>query len=62
MAAVEEAMKRLLSHKGVVGGLVLDSCGIALRSTFDNDTTVACAALVSNLTVKVSCSPRRTQG
>jgi dynein light chain roadblock-type len=47
IAAVEETFKRLQSHKGVLGALVINSDGIALRSTFDSDTTVGYAALVS---------------
>jgi hypothetical protein len=49
---VEETFKRLQSHRGVVGVLVINSDGIAIRSTFENDTTVAYAALVSGLAAR----------
>ncbi len=52
IAAVEETFKRVQSHKGVLGVLVVNADGIAIRSTFDNDTTVAYASLVSFFTVK----------
>lgn len=52
IAAVEETFKRIQSHKGVQGVLVLNADGISIRSTFDNDTTVQYAALVSQFTVK----------
>jgi dynein light chain roadblock-type len=52
IAAVEETFKRIQSHKGVVGVLVINSEGIAVRTTFDNDLTVQYAALVSQFTVK----------
>jgi dynein light chain roadblock-type len=52
VAAVEETFKRIQSHKGVIGVLVLNSDGIAIRTTFDNELTVQYAALVSQFTVK----------
>jgi len=51
-AAVEETFKRLQSHKGVLGVIVINSDGIAIRTTFDNDLTVQYASLVSQFTVK----------
>jgi dynein light chain roadblock-type len=51
-ALVEETEKRLRSHKGVQGFLVLNGDGIAIRSTMDNDQTVQYAALVSRYVAK----------
>jgi dynein light chain roadblock-type len=51
-AAVEETFKRLQSHKGVLGVVVINMDGIAIKSTFDNDLTVQYAALVSHFTGK----------
>jgi dynein light chain roadblock-type len=59
IAAVEETFKRLQSHKGVLGVLVLNADGISIRSTFDNDTTVQYAALVSQFTVKARGAVRQ---
>lgn len=52
VAAVDETFKRLQSHKGVIGIVVINSDGIAIRTTFDNDLTVQYAALASHFTVK----------
>ena len=52
LAAVEETFKRLQSHKGVIGVIIINSDGIAIRSTLDNDVTVQYAALISRFTVK----------
>jgi dynein light chain roadblock-type len=52
VAAVEETFKRLQSHRGVLGVLVLNADGIAIRSTMDSDATVQHAALASQFTVK----------
>jgi dynein light chain roadblock-type len=52
LAAVEETFKRLQSHKGVIGVIIINSDGIAIRSTLDNDLTVQYAALMSQFTVK----------
>lgn len=52
IAAVEETFKRVQSHKGVIGVVIINSDGIAIRTTFDSDLTVQYAALVSQFTVK----------
>uniref|UniRef100_A0A7S0VEN7 Dynein light chain roadblock n=1 Tax=Polytomella parva TaxID=51329 RepID=A0A7S0VEN7_9CHLO len=52
VAAVEEVMKRIQSHKGVIGIIVVNSDGIAVKTTLDNDLTVQYAALTSHFTVK----------
>ena len=52
IAAVDETFKRLQSHKGVMGVIVINGDGIAIRTTFDTDLTVQYASLVSHFTVK----------
>ncbi|KAJ8962499.1 hypothetical protein NQ318_000889 [Aromia moschata] len=37
---IDETMKRIQTHKGVVGTIVVNSEGIAIKSTLDNTTTV----------------------
>jgi len=37
---VEESFKRLLSHKGVLGLVVINSDGIPIKSTLDNALSV----------------------
>lgn len=49
---VEDTMKRIQSHKGVVGTLVVNSEGIPIKSTMDNTTTVQYAGLISQLADK----------
>ena len=49
---VEETMKRLSSHKGVVGVLIINSEGIPVKSTLDNALAVQYAALISQLSQK----------
>ncbi|KAK0090955.1 hypothetical protein PV326_003961 [Microctonus aethiopoides] len=46
---VEETMKRIQSHKGVVGTIVVNSEGIPIKSTMDNTTTVQYSGLISGL-------------
>ncbi|XP_069676571.1 dynein light chain roadblock-type 2 [Periplaneta americana] len=49
---VEETMKRIQSHKGVVGTIVVNSDGIPIKTTMDNTTTVQYAGLISQLSDK----------
>ncbi|GFG38250.1 hypothetical protein Cfor_01891 [Coptotermes formosanus] len=49
---VEETMKRIQSHKGVVGTIVVNSEGIPIKTTMDNTTTVQYAGLISQLSDK----------
>ncbi|XP_013396489.1 dynein light chain roadblock-type 2 [Lingula anatina] len=49
MAEIEETIKRLQAHKGVIGVIVVSSEGIPIRSTLDNSTTVQYATLVTSL-------------
>lgn len=61
-AAVDEVWKRLQSHAGVKGLLVINGDGIAVRSTFDAAATVAHAALVSGLASKARSAVKRLGG
>ncbi|GIL66164.1 hypothetical protein Vafri_19767 [Volvox africanus] len=62
VAAVDETFKRLQSHKGVLGIIVINADGIAIRTTFDNDLTVQYAALVSHFTVKARSAVKKLDG
>eukprot|EP00793_Prasinoderma_coloniale_P006328 PRCOL_00001158-RA len=52
MSAVEETLKRISSHKGVIGTMIINSDGIPIRTTLENDVTVQHAALLTHLTEK----------
>lgn len=49
---VEETLKRIQSHKGVVGTIIVNSEGIPIKTTLDNTTTVQYAGLISSLAGK----------
>uniref|UniRef100_A0A1B0APG6 Roadblock/LAMTOR2 domain-containing protein n=1 Tax=Glossina palpalis gambiensis TaxID=67801 RepID=A0A1B0APG6_9MUSC len=49
---VEETLKRIQSHKGVVGTIVDNKEGIPVKSTLDNTTTIQYADLMSQLADK----------
>merc|ERR1711926_35788 len=49
---IEETLKRIQSHKGVVGVVVINNEGIPIKSTLDNATTVQYAGLISQLADK----------
>ncbi|KAH9507779.1 Dynein light chain roadblock-type 2 [Bulinus truncatus] len=51
-AEVEETLKRIQSHKGVTGIIVLNCEGIPIKTTMDNSTTVQHASLLHSLTGK----------
>jgi dynein light chain roadblock-type len=61
-ALVEETEKRLRSHKGVHGFLVMNGDGIAIRSSMDKDETVHYAALVSRYVEKSRACIKRLDG
>ena len=46
---VEEAMKRINSHKGVLGVLIVNKDGIPIKTTLEPAETVQHAALVLSL-------------
>merc|ERR1739848_581977 len=52
MADVEAAMKRIQSHKGVIGFIIINNEGIPIRTSLDNSTTVQYAQLIIQLTKK----------
>jgi len=49
---VEETLKRISSHKGVQGIVIVNSEGIPIRSTMENSTTTQYAANLSQLAAK----------
>ncbi|PSC67078.1 Dynein light chain roadblock-type 2, partial [Micractinium conductrix] len=52
VAAVEETVKRLSSHKGVVGIAIVNGDGVPIRTTLDPELATTYAALVSQLALK----------
>lgn len=49
---IEETLKRVQSHKGVKGVIILSIDGVAIRSTLPLDDTEKYCALVSQLAIK----------
>ncbi|KAI3371413.1 hypothetical protein L3Q82_024014 [Scortum barcoo] len=58
MAEVEETLKRIEAHKGVIGTIVVNADGIPIRTTLDNSTTVQYAGLLRQLTMKARSTVR----
>jgi len=52
MSEVEETLKRISSHTGVLGTIVITNDGIPIRSTMDSVVTVQYAALITQLASK----------
>lgn len=52
VAAVEETVKRLASHKGVVGIAIVNGDGVPIRTTLEPELATQYAALVSQLVLK----------
>ncbi|XP_021354178.1 dynein light chain roadblock-type 2-like isoform X2 [Mizuhopecten yessoensis] len=50
--SVEETLKRIQAHKGVIGTIVVNSEGIPIRTTLDNSTTVQYCNSLTLLTQK----------
>ncbi|CAF0792420.1 unnamed protein product [Adineta steineri] len=48
---VDDMIKRVQTSKGVQGLIIIDSEGIPIRTSMDNDTTLHYAALISQLIV-----------
>jgi dynein light chain roadblock-type len=46
---VEETIKRIQSHKGVKGVLIMNNAGHAIRSNFSPEDTESYASLVSQV-------------
>ena len=51
---VEETLKRIQSHKGVKGVLIMNTEGVPIRSTLSAEDTESYSALVSQLVFKSS--------
>jgi dynein light chain roadblock-type len=49
---VEETIKRITGHKGVIGLIVVNAEGIPIKTTLDNSTTTQYASLLQQLTSK----------
>ncbi len=52
ISEVEETLSRIQSHKGVRGVLIINSEGVAIRSTFSAPQTASYAGLLSQLVLK----------
>lgn len=50
-SSVEACLKRIQSHKGVVGTIVVNSEGIPIRSDLDNSSTLVYATACKTLTL-----------
>ncbi|VEL27644.1 unnamed protein product [Protopolystoma xenopodis] len=55
---VEETLKRIQAHKGVIGVIIVSSDGIPIRTTLDNSTTVHYCSLIQQLTSKARSAVR----
>ncbi|XP_068722350.1 uncharacterized protein [Montipora capricornis] len=55
---VEELLKRIQGHKGVIGIIIVNNEGIPIRTTLDNSTTVQYAGLIHSLTSKARSTVR----
>ncbi|XP_050429229.1 dynein light chain roadblock-type 2-like [Adelges cooleyi] len=49
---VEDTLKRIQSHRGVIGTIVVNGDGIPIKSTLDNTTSVQYAGLIQQLADK----------
>jgi len=57
-AEVEETLKRIQSHKGVIGTIIINNEGVPIKTTLDSQLTVHYAALISQLTEKARSAVR----
>ena len=55
---VEETLKRLQAHKGVIGVVIVNQDGIPIRTTFDQAVTVQYAGLITQLCSKARSAVR----
>jgi len=58
MSEIEETLKRIQSHKGVIGVVIVNNEGIPIRSTLDNSETAQYAALITQLAIKAKSTVR----
>lgn len=54
---VEETLRRIQSHRGVKGVLIVSADGVPIRSDLDTEETNAYAALLSQLATKARGVP-----
>ncbi|KAK7114105.1 dynein light chain roadblock-type 2-like [Littorina saxatilis] len=52
MAEIDETIKRIQTHKGVTGIIILNNDGIPLKTTMDHYNTVHITGLIHNLVHK----------
>ena len=52
MSEVEDTLKRIKAHPGVVGVVIVNSEGIEIRSNLDNELTVKYSGLITQLVAK----------
>eukprot|EP01114_Cavostelium_apophysatum_P012500 TRINITY_DN2809_c0_g1_i1.p1 TRINITY_DN2809_c0_g1~~TRINITY_DN2809_c0_g1_i1.p1 ORF type:complete len:103 (-),score=13.82 TRINITY_DN2809_c0_g1_i1:13-321(-) len=52
MAEIEETIKRIQSHRGVLGVVVVNSAGVPIRTTLDNELTAKYSGLLTQLSAK----------
>ncbi|XP_029290285.1 LOW QUALITY PROTEIN: dynein light chain roadblock-type 2 [Cottoperca gobio] len=57
-AEVEETLKRIEVHKGVIGTIVVNAEGIPIRTTLDFSTAVQYAGLLRTLTIMARSTVR----
>ncbi|CAI4224170.1 unnamed protein product [Auanema sp. JU1783] len=62
MSDVDETIKRISSQKGVVGVIVMDSVGRAIRSTMDDETTSQYSTLLYQLCEKSRSTVKELDG
>jgi len=60
MSEVEDTLKRIQAHKGVIGIIVVNCDGIPIRTTLDNSTTVQYASLLHKLAIQARNCVRDT--
>eukprot|EP00036_Acanthoecidae_sp_10tr_P000516 CAMPEP_0182940646 /NCGR_PEP_ID=MMETSP0105_2-20130417/47632_1 /TAXON_ID=81532 ORGANISM="Acanthoeca-like sp., Strain 10tr" /NCGR_SAMPLE_ID=MMETSP0105_2 /ASSEMBLY_ACC=CAM_ASM_000205 /LENGTH=159 /DNA_ID=CAMNT_0025080157 /DNA_START=63 /DNA_END=540 /DNA_ORIENTATION=+ len=58
MSEVEEILKRLQSHKGVLGVIIMNKDGVPIKTTLDQATTVQYCTHLSNLSAQTRTSVR----
>ncbi|NXT79256.1 DLRB2 protein, partial [Zapornia atra] len=55
---VEDILKRIQAHSGVIATMVINDEGVPIRTTLDNSTTVQHAGLLHPLTMNVRSAVR----
>ncbi|PRP74833.1 putative dynein light chain roadblock-type 2 [Planoprotostelium fungivorum] len=52
MSEIEETIKRVQGHKGVLGIVIVNSAGVTIKSTLDNELTAKYSSLLTQLAGK----------